>query len=200
MSQQEFTIDGNTTLKIDTGNQGPGKVLISDANGMLDWGTNNVAEDGWKYVNNIIAVNGGSSVINLVESTHHMVVNNQGDTNWATNKVRLVLPLNKPNFTKVRITLMSEPWEVYVGTTDSSLFYSSLQEDGDSILSSRTKGPASLSTFTAASWLKLWPHSTVELTRYAYVNVGGNTDPQTRNYWILTNANGKGFNVGVFVS
>ncbi len=193
MSQTEFTIDGNTTLKIDTGNQAPGKFIVSDASGKLDWANASSVSsvDKWNYVSNVIPANGGAAVVNLSINTHHMVVNNQGGVNYATNKVRLVLP-SAPNFSKVRITLMSEPWEVYVGSTEASVFFSSKEQYGNNTLSPRTRGPVSLATFTAANWFKLTPHGTIELTRFQHISAGSFFDPASRNYWIVTNGAGYG--------
>jgi hypothetical protein len=189
MSNDEFRIDGSTTFKLDTGNQGPGKIITSNSNGMLDWGTS-LAEDGWAYTNNIIASGQGSTIINLSAFNHHMVVNNQGDVNYNTNKVRLVLPLSSPNFTKIRVTLMSEPWEVYIGSTTSYVFYNSYQLNSVEAQQPYQKGPVSTSTWTPSQWFTINPHNTIEFTRF-YIG-GQNIIPNytTRDYWIVTSAYG----------
>ena len=190
MSNDEFRIDGSTTFKLDTGNQGTGKLITSNSNGMLDWGPS-FADDGWTYTNNIIASGQGSNIINLSAFNHHMVVNNQGSTNYTTNKVRLVLPLSSPNFTKIRVTLMSEPWEVYIGSTASYVFYNSYQEDLVNTQQAFQKGPVSTSTWTPSQWFTINPHNTIEFTRF-YI-AGQSTffgNYSTRDYWIVTSAYG----------
>jgi hypothetical protein len=185
MSEQEFRIDGNTKLKLSTGNQGAGKVIISDNNGTLDWSTFNSTQDGWTYTNNIITSGQGTNIITLSPFTHHMVVNNQNDTDYGLNKVRFMLPVNQPTFTKIRITLMSEPWEVYVGSTASPIAYNSLQ--GTTTPSLYTRGPVSLSTWTPSTWFPIKSHNTIEFTRFYYA---ANLNITTRDNWIITSVQG----------
>ena len=190
MSNDEFRIDGSTTFKLDTGNQGPGKIITSNSNGMLDWGTS-LAEDGWAYTNNIIASGQGSTIINLSAFNHHMVVNNQGSANYTTNKVRLLLPLSSPNFTKIRVTLMSEPWEVYIGSTTSYVFYNSYQLSFVEAQQPYQKGPVSTSTWTSSQWFTINPHNTIEFTRFQIAGQNNiNANYTTRDYWIVTSAYG----------
>jgi len=191
MSDQEFRIDGGTTFRLNTGNQATGKFITSDANGLLDWGTQTtIAQDGWTYTNNTIASGQGANTINLSAFNHHMVVNNQGTVNYGTNKVRLILPINVVSFTKIRITLMSEPWEVYVGTTASKILYNSFQENYTEVMQAYTKGPASISTWNAAEWFTINPHNTVEFTRF-YLAPSFSQDFTTRDQWIVTSAHGR---------
>jgi hypothetical protein len=191
MSDQEFRIDGGTTFRLDTGNQATGKFITSDTNGLLDWGTTTtIAQDGWTYTNNIIASGQGANTINLSAFNHHMVVNNQGTVNNGTNKVRLILPINVVSFTKIRVTLMSEPWEVYVGTTASKILYNSFQENYTEVMQGYQKGPASISTWNAAEWFKINPHNTVEFTRFFIAPTGFDQNFTTRDQWIVTNAHG----------
>lgn len=187
MSNEEFRIDGTTTFRINTGNQGTGKILTSDSNGKLDWVSGSLgAQDGWIYTNNIITSGQGGNIINLSAFNHHMVVNNQGDTNYTNNKVRLLLPISS-NFTKIRITLMSEPWEVYVGSTASMIFYNSRQNN--STPQAYTKGPVSTTSWTQSQWFMINQHSTIELTRF-YIAGDVIYNYSTRDYWIITSAHG----------
>ena len=192
MSDQEFRIDGGTTFRLNTGNQAPGKFITSDANGLLDWGASTtIAQDGWSYTNNTIASGQGANTINLSAFNHHMVVNNQGSVNYGTNKVRLILPIDVVNFTKIRITLMSEPWEVYVGTTASNILYNSFQENYTEVMQAYTKGPASISTWNAAQWFTINPHNTVEFTRFYIAGATFPLEYTTRDQWIVTSVQGR---------
>ncbi len=195
MSNDDFRIDGTTKFKLANGNQASGKYVFSDSSGKLDWASASFGYDGFRYVSNVIASGQGSTIINLSANTHHMIVNNQGSTDYNTNKVRLVLPTSASNFNKIRITLMSQPWEVYVGSTASYILYSS--DNNTDYATPKTKGPASISTFTVGQWFSLENHWTIEFTRFYYVNVGPfGANLGTSNYWIVTNCNGLNANVG----
>lgn len=193
MSNDAFTVNGTTKFRLANGNQGIGKCIISDSNGKFDWSTANFGYDGWNYVSNVVASGQGGTIINLSTNTHHMVVNNQGDSNYATNKVRLVLPYAASTFSKVRVTLMSEPWEVYLGATASTILYSTVNEGITPLVVN--KGPVSLSSFTALQWFPIQKHWTVEFTRIYYNNTAVFTGGIT-NVWVVTNCNGVDANIG----
>lgn len=187
MSNSQFLISDSTQLRLQNGNQGTGKVIVSNANGQMDWSTYD-ANMGFAYRSHVVALNGGSTVVNLLSQSHYMVVNNQGSANNSTNKVRLVLPTSPALYDIVRITLMSEPWEVYVSSTNKLIRLSAYDATSSTYPPTpRNKGNASLGTFTQNQWLRLNPHCTYEIT---YFTNTGPLGELSYDSWYLTSVAG----------